>query len=259
MVRRARDADLAVLALTDHDSTAGVAEAQAEAVLLGVRVISACEFSVKASWGEVHVLAYFLPPDDSDLQQFLEGWQQARRRRGAEMARRLSEHGVAVTFQMICEQAGSGTVGRVHVAQTLVRVGAATDVNNAFDRWIGRGKPGYVKKQLPTMGELAAVVRPMGGVLVAAHLGARGTLEHVEELYRQGLDGIEVRHPSHDARTERRLRRVAERCGLAMTGGSDWHGDVSWRQPYVPIGGNRIPLDWLEQLEERRDTTARGG
>lgn len=259
MAARAHAAGLAAIALTDHDTTAGVPEAARAGEPLGVRVVSGCEFSVRAPWGELHLLGYFLPPDDPGLDAFLTTTRAARRRRGEEMVARLQRHGVALPLDAVVRQAGGGALGRPHVARALVEAGFSEDIQEAFERWIGRGRPAYVEKPLPTLHEVANLVHAVGGLTVAAHLGEHGTEGQLVQFKHQGLDGIEVRHPSHPPATEERLTRLAARLELAVTGGSDWHGEAELGNSHAPLGGMAVPLEWLETLERRRGAASRSG
>jgi predicted metal-dependent phosphoesterase TrpH len=252
VARRARTAGLAAIALTDHDTTAGVAEAVLEGTTLGVRVICGCEFSTRAPWGELHLLGYFLDPDHAGLQAFLVETRAARRRRGEQMVTKLQEMGIGIDLADLEEQAGTGAVGRPHVARALVERGVSADINEAFARYLGRGRVAYVEKPLPSLVRVTALVHEVGGLAVAAHLGGHGTEAQIREFQAQGLDGIEVRHPSHSQATEARLTRIAEHLGLGMSGGSDWHGDSEFGDSHASLGGLDIPLEWLEQLERRR-------
>jgi predicted metal-dependent phosphoesterase TrpH len=252
VVRRARAAGLAAIALTDHDTTAGVPAAAAAGAALGVRVVAGCEFSVRAPWGELHLLGYFLPPGHPRLEAFLAGTRAARAQRAEQMVGRLRRLGVDIALEDVVAVADGGAVGRPHVARVLVERGASLDLNDAFARYLGRGKPGYVEKPLPALRDVTTLIHAVGGVAVAAHLGEHGTEGQVREFQAQGLDGLEVRHPSHPPATERRLAAIAARLGLAMSGGSDWHGDTALGDSHAPLGGLDVPLAWLEELERRR-------
>jgi predicted metal-dependent phosphoesterase TrpH len=248
---------LAAIALTDHDTVAGVAAAAAEGARLGVRVITGCEFSVKAPWGELHLLGYFLPLDDARLEGFLCDTRAARARRGEQMVARLRGLGVDIAVEHVAAQAGNGAWGRPHVARALVERGASEDIAAAFDRYLGRGRPAYVAKPLPALQRVLDLVHTVGGVGVAAHLGERGSEAQVRTFVLQGLDGLEVRHPSHAEADEARLHRLAERLGLVVTGGSDWHGDTEFGHHGAGLGDLDVPGEWLEALERHRAEAAR--
>lgn len=259
MAERAQEADLVAFALTDHDTLDGVPAAQAAGAALGVRVVAGCEFSVSAPWGEMHLLGYFLPLGQETLEAFLRETRAARRRRGEEMVSRLQRLGLPIELSDVQQQVQDGAWGRPHVARALVRRGIADDFNDAFTRFLGRGKPGYVPKPLPTLPTVTALVHTVGGVTVAAHLGERGTEPQLRQFKEAGLDGVEVRHPRHSAAAEARLSRLAERLDLAISGGSDWHGDEDGTGSHAALGGMDVPAEWLDKLERRRETVSRNG
>lgn len=252
VVARASDAGLAAIALTDHDTTAGVAEAEAAGAKLGLRVISGCEFSVRAPWGELHLLGYFLPATHEPLQQFLAETRAARIRRGEQMVERLQRIGIEISVAQITAVAGGGALGRPHVARALVERGVTVTISEAFHRFLRRGRPAYVEKPLPPLQRVTALIHAAGGLAVAAHLRGHGDEPTVRRLRDEGVDGIEVRHPSHEHEDERRLMDIAERLDLAVTGGSDWHGDEDTGTAHAGLGDLDVPVEWLEALERRR-------
>jgi predicted metal-dependent phosphoesterase TrpH len=256
VARRARAVGLVAIALTDHDTTAGVAEATREGDAIGVRVVCGCEFSTRAPWGELHLLGYFLDPASSALQGFLVETRAARERRGEQMVAKLQNLGVDIELEDVAAQAAGGAVGRPHVARALVERGVSADINEAFERYLGRGRVAFVEKPLPSLERVTTLVHEVGGIAVAAHLGDHGTEKQVRQFQEQGLDGIEVRHPSHSPATEARLAGIAGRLGLVTSGGSDWHGDTKFGESHAPLGGLEIPLEWLERLERKRAAVA---
>jgi predicted metal-dependent phosphoesterase TrpH len=252
VVERARRAGLAAMALTDHDTVAGVPAAVGAGEGAGLRVVGGCEFSCAAPWGEMHVLGYFLPLHSPELERFLEDRREDRVRRGREMVTRLQRLGVGLEFEDVLRQANGGAVGRPHVARAIVRQGGAVDVSEAFDRFIGRGRPAFVDKMLPAFRDVAEVVHSVRGIVSLAHIKERGTRGFLERLRQEGLDALEVRHPSHDAGLSARLGALALRLGLLPTGGSDWHGDPEPGETHGALGSQAVPLEWLERLEEAR-------
>jgi predicted metal-dependent phosphoesterase TrpH len=250
VARLAAAAGLSAIALTDHDTLAGVAEARDAATDAPLRVIAGCEFSVRAWWGELHLLGYFLPTDDDELANLLADQQTARSERATKMVARLEELGAAVSLDAVKEQAGRGSVGRPHVARALVQAGLASSVNDAFDRYLADGGPAFVPKPLAALESMTALVRRLGGVTSAAHLKERATRKTLSRLKDAGVDAVEVLHPSHDEGTASRISHWATEIGLLKSGGSDWHGRQDARPGRRSIGALRVPAEWLDRLEQ---------
>ncbi len=259
MASAAARAGLAAIALTDHDTLDGLPELIAAGAGLGLRVVPGCEFSVAAPWGEMHLLGYFLPPDSPSLNRFLVDARSGRSERGRKMVSRLQALGLKVEFDDLLAEAAGGAVGRPHLARALVRGGQAHSVNDAFDRYLGRGRPGYVDKELPTLRQVADLVHSVGGVVSAAHLKDRGSRSVLRRFKDDGLDAVETRHPAHDADQRSRLTDLALALGLARSGGSDWHGDDAGMGTHAPLGSQEVPLDWLDRLEAARPAAGSSG
>lgn len=252
VVRRASGAGLGAIALTDHDTLGGIPEALAAGERFGVRVIGGCEFSAAAPWGEMHVLGYFLPSDSAALDAFLERCRADRVRRGRAMVEQLQRLGVEISFDQVLYESAGGAVGRPHVARAIVRQGSAVDLNDAFDRFLGRGRPAFVEKTLPAFRAIAELVHQAGGLVSVAHVKERGTRVFIERLKGEGLDAVETRHPSHDPDLRARLTDIALKLGLLRTGGSDWHGDPEPGVTHGTIGSQAVPQAWLDRLDEFR-------
>lgn len=253
VVKRALAAGLRAIALTDHDTLAGIPEAIAAGESLGVRVVGGCEFSAAASWGEMHVLGYYLESNSPALDAFLEHCRADRVRRAQAMVERLQRLGVDLSFDNVLHESKGGAVGRPHVARAIVRQGSAIDLGDAFDRYLGRGRPAFVDKTLPAFRAIVELVHAAGGLVSVAHLKERGTRPFIERLKREGLDAVETRHPSHDPDLRARLTDIALQLGLLRTGGSDWHGDPEPGVTHGTIGSQGVPLEWLERLDDLRN------
>jgi predicted metal-dependent phosphoesterase TrpH len=250
VVQRAHEAGLAAIALTDHDTLAGVAPAVTEGTRLGLRVVSGCEFSVQAPWGEMHLLGYFLPPDSPAVADFLAAARTMRLERALQIVDHLQAWGVDIGPEDVLREAGDAAVGRPHVARALVRRGTVPDVVAAFDEFLGEGRRAYVPKRLPPLEEVAALVHRVGGMVAAAHLRERATRTTLLTLKRLGLDGVEVRHPRHSPELARAIESLARELDLVCTGGTDWHGDGD-ADHGEPLGACAVPLDWLTEMEQR--------
>ena len=251
MVRRAAELGLRAIALTDHDTLDGIPEAQAEGERLGVQVVSACEFSTSAPWGEIHVLGYFLPPSDATLAEFLRRCREDRVRRGRAMVDGLRAWGVDVSFEDLVQETGSAAMGRPHLARALVRLGKVNSVDDAFSQWLAKGRPAYVEKQLPTFRAVAELVHAVGGLVSIAHLKDKGTRHALTAFKEEGLDAVETRHPGHSGDARARLSALAVSLDLLRTGGSDWHGDLDAESSHALMGSQEVPAEWLTLLEQR--------
>ena len=229
LVRLAAERDLDVVALTDHDTTDGLAEALGEGVRSGVEVIPGVEFSAEHDHTSVHVLCYWMDVEDAGLQGELGRLREDRFRRGELMVERLAELGVPVSFERVQEIAGEATIVRPHIAQAMVEAGHVPTEKEAFERWIGDGRPGHVAKHALDPVDAVALIRAAGGVCVLAHPGMWGGQSSVPDalikrMAEAGMRGLEVDHPDHTPEAVEHYRRVAADLGLVATGGSDCHG-----------------------------------
>ncbi len=247
---------LDALALTDHDSTEGLPEALAAAqgttlaVLPGVE-IAAFQADPTAPHGghTVDILGYLFDADHQPLQATLRAIRQARLSRAARMVQKLNALGLAITYERVREIAGSGAVARPHVAMALREAGYVTTLQEAFDRYIDERGPAYVDRYRLTPPEAIALLHAAGGVAVLAH---PYRVPHCQTLIAdyaaQGLDGLEVYYPDHTPDFTRRMRVLARRYGLIMTGGSDFHRAVDGM---IGLGRQRVPPACVAQLMAR--------
>ena len=253
VVRAAKRAELVAIALTDHDTVAGLAEARAAGAELGVRIINGVELSAVEGDSETHLLGLHLS-DTSVLERGLTELREMRGRRAVRIVELLRAQGVQVTFDDVLMQAGAGAIGRPHVARALVADGWAVDVRDAFDRYLAAGRPAYVAKDQLGMRDAIAMVHAAGGLAVLAHPGATATRERLEALVALGMDGVEVKHPSHSPQDTARIRTLAEQLGLLPSGGSDWHGAPDGPRT---IGMMHVPIEWLTRQDERVEALRR--
>ncbi|WP_327317686.1 PHP domain-containing protein [Streptomyces sp. NBC_01235] len=229
LVRNAAAAGLDVVALTDHDTTRGCAEAVA-ALPQGLTLVTGAELSCRIDGISMHMLAYLFDPEEPALLAERELVRDDRVPRARGMVARLNELGVPVTWEQVARIAGEGSVGRPHVATALVELGVVPTVSDAFtEDWLADGGRAYVEKHETDPFEAIRLVKGAGGVTVFAHPGAdkRGRTvpeSAIAELAAAGLDGIEVDHMDHGADTRARLRGLAADLGLLVTGSSDYHG-----------------------------------
>ncbi|MEV5969227.1 PHP domain-containing protein [Streptomyces sp. NPDC051921] len=229
LVRNAAAAGLDVVALTDHDTTRGYAEAVA-ALPEGLTLVTGAELSCRLDGVSLHMLAYLFDPEEPALAAERELVRDDRVPRARAMVGKLQELGVPVTWEQVARIAGDGSLGRPHVAEALVELGVVPDVSGAFTpEWLADGGRAYVEKHELDPIEAIRLVKAAGGVTVFAHPLAVKRGECVPEsaivrLAEAGLDGIEVDHMDHDEPTRTRLRGLAGELGLLTTGSSDYHG-----------------------------------
>ncbi|MEV5188808.1 PHP domain-containing protein [Streptomyces werraensis] len=229
LVRKAAAAGLDVVALTDHDTTRGHAEALA-ALPRGLTLVTGAELSCRLDGVGMHLLAYLFDPEEPALLAERELVRDDRVPRAKGMVAKLNELGVPVTWEQVARIAGNGSVGRPHVASALVELGVVDSVSDAFTpEWLADGGRAYVPKHETDPFEAVRLVKNAGGVAVFAHPAAakRGRTvpdSAIAELARAGLDGIEVDHMDHDPDTRARLHGLAGELGLLVTGSSDYHG-----------------------------------
>lgn len=252
VVDKAAALGLTAMALTDHDTTAGLDEARQAGERLGVEIVGGCEFSVGVAWGEMHLLGYFLEPGDPAIEGFLTWARGDRTRRARDMVSRLTGLGLALTYDDVLRESGAAAVGRPHVARALFRRGHVQTIQQAFDRYLGRGRPAFIEKVLPSLGDVATLVHARGGIVSAAHLKQYGTLANLTRLKEQGLDAVEARHPSHSGDVLANITEAALALGLARSGGSDWHGETEAEGAHAQLGSQDVPDAWLAELRSRQ-------
>jgi len=247
VVREAKRIGLCAIALTDHDTLDGLAEAEAVGRELGIRVVRGVELSAVEGDIETHILGLHLN-DATELEAQLVALREMRRTRAQRIVAKLNDLGVRIEFASVLEQSAGGAIGRPHVARALIAEGWAVDFRDAFERYLGNGKPAYVGKDRLAVRDAIDLIHGAGGIAVLAHPASGGTRERVEAFVRDGIDGVEVRHPSHSSEDIARLGALVEHFSLVPSGGSDWHGATDG--PRL-LGMMRVPRAWLERQDGR--------
>jgi predicted metal-dependent phosphoesterase TrpH len=230
LVALAAASGLRGMAVTDHDTTAAVTRVQTLAAPLGIEAISGIEITAVEHGRDLHVLGYFIDPDDTALSTFLRAQRQTRVARVAAIAERLAALGMPLDIRSSLEasQRDPGrTIGRPQVARAMVAAGYVADTREAFDRWLGAGRPGFVPRQGSGAEDVIRIVHAARGLASVAHPGKSTTPARIRTLREAGLDAIEVFHPDHDAAAVDQFNRLAAALGMLVTGGSDFHGDPS--------------------------------
>ena len=218
---------LKLIAITDHDSLEGIAEAKRElANHPQMTLIPGVEISADMDESEVHVLGYHLDENDPDLHEVLVNFRKGREGRGEQMVQKLNEMGFAISWERVVELAQGGAIARPHVARALLEKGYITELKEAFDNYIGRGGPAYVSREKMSPEESVELIRKFGGVPVLAHPTYTKDPESlVASLVPKGLAGMEVYYKSYNKETVQSLLEISQRHGLLALGGSDYHAN----------------------------------
>jgi predicted metal-dependent phosphoesterase TrpH len=254
LVRLAAAASLTVMAATDHDTTASVADVRRRAASQGIEAIAGIEVTAVEDGRDVHVLGYFIDPDRPALQQFLATQRTHRLARVEEIAARLAGLGMPVSIETVLADAKrdpSRSVGRPQIARAMITAGYVTTVDEAFARWLGRDCPGFVPRVGASPETVIDTIHDAGGLASLAHPGRTGIDARIAALREAGLDAIEAFHSDHDAAARERYVHLAPSLGLQITGGSDFHGDPA---RVTRPGSTTLPAEyWQAFLASRSD------
>ena len=272
VVRLARDSGLAGLALTDHDTIGGVAEAAAEAQRLGLAFLPGIEISCEYPHpGTMHILGYGVDPNSETLSDLTTRLLEGRDNRNPKIIARLNQLGVAITMREVEEEAKATAadskkpIGRPHIAAVLLRKGYVSSIKQAFDKYLAPGGLAYFDKERLTMRQAMEMIQESGGMPVLAHpIQLRSTndaeLERVvKDLVDLGLVGLETIHSDHDAALVEKYTKLADRFGLLKTGGSDFHGSNKRDIRLGSANGRKIPFAYMEGLLKRHQELRRAG
>lgn len=224
LMERAKRVGLTTISITDHDNTGAIDEALTLSADLGIEVISGMELSASIGESDIHILGYFFDHAHQGLLEYLSFHRQERVKRAKRIVGKLNDLQIPLTLESVMEQAGNGSVGRPHIANALLDEGLTETYHEAFFKYIGFGKPAYEKKYQVTPRETIELIASAGGISFIAHPGNTIDEKILVELLRQGVDGIEVIHPSHSPERVAHFRGIANEYFLLTSGGSDFHG-----------------------------------
>lgn len=251
---------LAAIAVTDHDTMDGIPEtiAARERLLANGQfapdVIAGVELTCRLDQHEIHILGYFNHNTWQSplLQQVMAHARHIRRQRGEQIVAKLAQLGFHLPFDAVLDCAGNGTVGRPHVAMAMVKHGLVRNLDEAFTRFLRRGRPAFIDRYRMSSPEAIGHIKRAGGVAVLAHPGIAQIDDRLADLAAQGLTGLEAWHSRHSHSQTRRYRDIAQRLGLIATGGSDCHGTVRG----APLLGTvRVPVECLRSLQQALTTS----
>jgi predicted metal-dependent phosphoesterase TrpH len=256
LVARARASGVTVLSVTDHDTVAGLAPAAAACDEAGIEFVTGIEITAVRDEADVHLLGYFIDPAAPELAAFLAAQRQQRLDRAGRIIVRLARLGMPLDAEDILrpalEHAGT-SIGRPAIARALVAGGYVASTNEAFEVWLARGRPAFVVREGAAPENVIAQIHAAGGIASMAHPGLLGRDLWIGGLVAAGLDAIESYHANHDEAATRRYRAVAAHYGVAVSGGSDFHGDASHGSPNP--GSVSLPRAEFEQLKVRLKPT----
>jgi 3',5'-nucleoside bisphosphate phosphatase len=260
LVERAVVLGLKALALTDHDTLAGIARATARAREMGLLLVPGVEIEIERETGEFHLLGLALTGNRAGLEAALLRVQEARRNRNARMVEKFQRAGIPVTMEELKAIAGEEIVSRAHFARLLVQKKVVSSIDSAFKRFIGKGMEFYEPRACLPLREATSLIREAGGVAAIAHpisLGIHGPAlrTYIQACWDQGVSGIEAWHPNHSTKECHRYERMAARLGMIVTGGSDFHGEhLPQRRLGFTAEGREIPDALLDSLFEAAGT-----
>ncbi len=251
LVARAHDAGVRTLSVTDHDTMAGVPAAARAASELGLEFLPGVEITAVLDQRDVHLLGYFLDPSPPALESFLHSQRDDRITRARAISEKLDELGVPIAIEPIVESAVAEgrSVARPLLARALVAAGHANSLREAFDRWIGDGRTAYVPRTGSSPADVVRLISRAGGVCSIAHPRLLNRDHLVPSLAKAGLAAIEVYHPEHDRLAKKHYRQLAVQHDLAVSGGSDFHGDDHHRAS--SLGSVGVPQEAFIPLLQR--------
>jgi len=253
LVDRVVAAGITVMAVTDHDTTAAVAEVQALAKARGIEAHAGIEITAVEDGRDIHMLGYFYNPAEQRLVDFLRVQRETRIKRVHVIAARLAELGVPIDLQALLDEAQRNvgrSIGRPQVARALQRAGHVADTREAFDRFLGNDGPAFVSRPGSPPEVVIGIIHRAGGVASLAHPGRTRIDSRIKALSLAGLDALEVYHSDHDQAAIERYHRMASELGMLMTGGSDFHGDPA--HGIEPGASTLPPAEWQRLNAARR-------
>lgn len=255
LVREAKRVGLAAVAVSDHDNSGGYPEAKAEGEKLGVEVVPGIEISTKFGVA-VHMLGYYMRPDSQGTKEFLDWIVFDRDNRNRKMCALMAADGLPVSYEAMQERFGT-SIGRPHFAELLIELGLASSINDAFDKYVEKGRKYYVGRTIISLDEAVGLIKKAGGVPVLAHpfqykKDDAALRELIEFGMKHGMRGMECRYSGYSTAQEDYLESLAEEYGLLKTGGSDFHGIF---KKHIGLGrgcGEKelcVPYEWLEAVK----------
>lgn len=250
VVKKAKGIGLRAIAITDHDTFDGIEPAVTAGQIEKIEIIPGIELGSEYNGEEIHILGYFLKTNNQELLEKLELFQATRITRMEKMIKKLREYGFSIDINKVLAISGTGTVGRPHLAAAMVDAGAVKAIAEAFDLYIGHGRPAYIPRFKLSPADAVRLIRRASGVPVLAHPGLNKSVVIIKELIDEGLAGLEVYHPAHSREQEHYYRRLANENGLLVTGGSDYHGPE--HKAGFRLGARSVPYETVKKLNKNK-------
>lgn len=247
IIRHAVKNNLKIISITDHDSVDGIAASIKEGEKNNIEVIPGIEISTTVDSGEVHILGYFIDYTDEYFLKSIRRIQEIRLKRMSVMVDKLKRVMIDIDLNELIEYAASSSIGRLHLAHFLKKKGIVGSVYEAFDRYIGSGKPAYEKMNALTPEEGIELISNAGGIPVLAHPGLTKRDDLIDEMIYAGLRGLEVHHSGHSEEDTNRYLQMTKDKGLLVTGGSDCHGE---KKLNMLMGRIKLPIQYVDRLKE---------
>jgi hypothetical protein len=223
LIQMVKKAGIDIISITDHDNLSAVHEAASVAKDFGVEVIPGLELSSDIGDREVHILGYFIDPDNHELERYLKFFREERLKRAIRIVNKLKSIGFSISIEDVLEQAKNSAIGRPHIAQAMLDKGLISNYYEAFNKYIGNNCPAFEKKVHISPQSIVKIIGDAGGLSFIAHPGNMPE-SLIKELIEEGIDGIEVIHPSHNAYQKKFYRGIVNEYFLLESGGSDFHG-----------------------------------
>jgi predicted metal-dependent phosphoesterase TrpH len=249
LVQKAHGLGLQILGITDHDNVGALDEAVRTGAELGVTIVPGMELSASSPEGEIHVLGYFMDYHSEGLEDALSIFRRKRLERVERIIGKLNRLKIPLTVESVLAEATGDSVGRPHIANALVNNGHASSYHQAFNKYIGDGRPAFEKKDEFSPEETIQLISEAGGLSFLAHPGRSVDENLLHHLIKSGLDGIEVYHPSHPPERIQYYRGIVNEYFLLECGGSDYHGGM--KNDDHLLGRIGVPLSTVDMMRRR--------
>jgi predicted metal-dependent phosphoesterase TrpH len=249
LIKRAHESGLEILGITDHDTLGAIEDSVEIGNEIGVEIVPGVELSAAINDREIHIVGYFVDRDNKDLLEYLTVSRKDRLRRAKRIVEKLNEIDVPLKLEAVLEKAGSAAVGRPHIAGALFDEGLTGSYVEAFSKYIGYGGPAYEKKHSLSPEDTIALIASSGGLSFLAHPGKYTSEAVLHRLIKNGLDGIEVIHPSHSSEEVQHYQSIVDQYFLLASGGSDFHGGR--RNDNGTLGLYNVPTIWVDEMKRR--------